>query len=301
MDTTKRVMLALLLSTLAGIVFIQPAKAETINCININTIPATISTQGVYCFNQHMPVSLASGSAITVLVNNVTIDCNEYKLGNLAAGPANSAIGVSAISHLNVTVRNCGIRGFRTGVSLTNGQYRVEDNRFDLNTETAVNISGDGSTVRRNEVINTGDSTIGGLTEFHGILGNGDIDVIDNTVSGVIASNGSNGTVYGILTQNMDAGTIKGNRVRLLDSDGTGLRRGIWNTGGSHVTVESNTVVMNAPFLSLLSNEGGIRCGDGIILDGAARDNTVLGVGVLGAALGLVACTPAVANFVNPL
>jgi hypothetical protein len=276
----------------------QSASAEISDCTNITSIPATISTQGVYCLKQHVSAALASGAAITVNVNNVTIDCNEFKIGNLAAGASTDAVGILATARINLTVRNCGIRGFRTGVSLTNGEYRVEDSRFDQNTQAAINVSGDGSAVRRNEVIDTGGGTVAGMAWFAGIKGEGDIDVTDNTVNGVVATAGSNGDTYGIYTTSMDAGTISGNRVRNMLPDGSGVRRGVWNEGGNRVTVQSNTVVLNSP---LIVGEAAIRCGDGVLLNGASRTNTVLGTGVLNQALGLVNCTAAGGDFINPL
>ena len=284
---------------LAGWGYSPPAKAEIVNCINITSMPAVITTQGVYCLKQHMPINLASGAAITVSVNNVTIDCNEFKIGNLAAGPANNAVGISANGRLNLTIRNCGIRGFRSGVQLVDGDYRVLDNRFDLNTQTGVFVSGDGSAVRRNDVVDTGSSAIAGLTEFNGISVSGDIDIIDNNVSGVVSSAGSNGGVYGIRTAGMDSGTVRSNRVRNLAPDGIGFQRGIWNQDGGHNTVEHNTVVLSAGILGL--GDGGIRCGDGLILSGASRDNTVVGTGVAGQVFGLINCTSVAGDWVNPL
>src|SRR5690606_36206278 len=95
--------------------WMQPAAAETTECMEIQSIPAVISTQGVYCLKRHVSGALATGSAIAVNTNNVTIDCNEFKIGNLAAGPGTQAVGIIASNRNNVTVRNCGVRGFQTG------------------------------------------------------------------------------------------------------------------------------------------------------------------------------------------
>ena len=298
MFSTRLLKHAALLMLISGAFCMHSAKAEVTNCINITSIPATISTQGVYCLKQHVSAALASGAAITVNTNNVTIDCNEYKIGNLAAGTATSAVGVSADSRLNLTVRNCGIRGFRMGVQLTNGDYRVEGNQFDQNTQMGIMVSGDGSSIDGNEVISTGNSSMGGLTNFYGIQVGGDVDVVDNNVSGVLATAGSNGTVYGIRTDGMDSGWIKGNRVRNLVSAGSGARRGIWNADGSRNTIESNAIVMTG---GLLGADAGIRCGDGLILSGASRNNTILGTGLLGTAFGLINCTSIAGDYVNPL
>ncbi|WP_242110312.1 hypothetical protein [Luteimonas aquatica] len=287
-----------ILGVLAGFTYALPAAAETINCINITSIPTTITTQGVYCLKQNVSGSLASGAAITVNTNNVTIDCNEYKVGNLAAGPTTNAVGISANTRLNVQVRNCGVRGFRVGIQLLNGDYRVQDNRVDLNTQTGIYVTGDGSAIRRNEVVDTGGTPIAGTTQFHGINSAGDVDIIDNTVSGVVATGGSNGTTYGIRTEDMDSGTIKGNRVRNLVPNGSGSRRGIWNQNGNRNTVEGNTIVMAS---GLLGTDAGIRCGDGLILSGGSRDNIVLGAGLIGQLLSFVNCTTIAGDYANPL
>ena len=298
MESAKRFKYTVVFSALMGAGFALPAAAEVNECISITSLPTVITTQGVYCLKQNLNASLASGAAITVNTNNVTIDCNEFKLGNLAAGPTTSAVGVSANSRLNVTIRHCGIRGYRTGVQLVNGDYRVEDNRFDFNTQTGIFVSGDGSAIRRNEVIDTGDSDLPGLSAFHGINASGDVDIIDNNVSGVLATAGGNSTAYGIRTEEMDSGLIKGNRVRNLVAAGSGARRGIWNQSGRRNTVEGNTIVMGG---GLLSADAGIRCGDGLILSGASRNNTVLGTGLLGEVFGLVNCTSIAGDYVNPL
>lgn len=277
----------------------QLATAETTECTVIESIPAVISSQGVYCLKGHVSGALATGNAIAVNTHNVTIDCNEFKVGNLAAGPATQATGISAVGRNNVTVRNCGVRGFQTGISLTDGLYRVEDNRLDNNTRSGIIVSGSGSAVRRNEVVDTGGGTAPGTSQIEAIRTSGGMDVVDNNVSGVIGTSGTNGNVYGILAADMDAGLIKGNRVREMAPTGTGFRRGIWVTGGNRVTVNSNTVILNGGLLTL---DAGIRCGDGLVLNGVARENTILGTGVLGTALGLVNCVSLGGlNYVNPL
>jgi len=284
---------------LAVAAWMQPAAAETTECIVIDSVPAVISSQGVYCLKKHVNGALASGAAISVTTNNVTIDCNEFKIGNLAAGPATQATGILATGRNNVTVRNCGVRGFQTGIALVDGQYRVEDNRLDYNTRTGILVSGSGSAVRGNEVVATGGGTAPGTSQIEGIRASGGLDVVDNNITGVVGAAGANGNVYGILADDMDAGLIRNNRVRELAPTGSGFRRGIWVTNGNRVTVKSNTVVLNG---SLLSLDAGIRCGDGLILNGVAQDNTILGTGVLGTALGLINCTNLGGiNYINPL
>lgn len=298
MRRVMRVKYAVGLGIVMGTFYAFPAAAEITQCTNITSVPATISTQGVYCLKQHIATNLASGTGITVTVNNVTIDCNNFKLGNLAAGTSNTAVGISAAGRNNVIVRNCGVRGWRTGLQLSDGAYRVENNVLDFNRQTAIFVSGDGSSVRNNEVITTGGSTIPALTDFHGINVSGDVDINGNLVDGVTATATTNGNAYGIRTENSTASTVGGNIVRNLAKAGSGARRGIWNQNGAHNTIFGNTIVMNG---NLVAGEAGLRCGDGLILNGASRDNTILGTGLLGTALGLLNCTSVAGDYVNPL
>lgn len=299
MNTAKCSGLVLLAGALVCMGYMRPAAAETTQCIEISSVPTSITTQGVYCLKQNVFTNLASGNAISVNTNNVTIDCNEFKLGNLAAGPSTQASGISAPGRINVQIRNCSIRGFRRGVSLLNGDYRVVDSRFDNNTQTGIMVTGTGSAVRGNEVIDTGGTTIAGQTQSEGIFTSGGMDVTDNNVTGVVSPATGNGNVYGIFASGMDAGLIRGNRVRDLAPSGSGFRRGIWVDSGDRVSIKSNTVVLNGGLLTL---DAGIRCGNGLILNGIAQDNSILGTGILSTALGLINCTSVGGlNYVNPL
>jgi hypothetical protein len=297
----KALALAILL---AGSGVTAQAMAETINCTEITSLPTTIGTQGVYCLKDHLSTNLASGTAITVTTNNVTIDCNEYKLGNLAAGPATQATGILADSRINVTVRNCGIRGFRSGAQLTNGLYRVEDNRFDHNMQGAIRVGGDGSVVRRNEVVDTGGSTAPGADVFFGISVEGNVDVTDNLVSGVVATTGglASRSVYGIFANNMNAGLVQNNRVRQMTPYNLlGNRHGIFVQSGTNNTVAGNTIVMGT---GLLATDTGIRCGSGLlgVVGGIARDNVILQAGLLGSVGALLNCTSVLGgNYVDVL
>lgn len=257
----------------------RPASAEVNNCIEINSLPAVISTQGVYCLKKHLSTALSTGAAITVNVNNVTINCNKFKIGNLAAGPSTMASGIRAQGRINVVVAECGIRGFQHGVELLDGDYAVEDNRFDNNTMTGIRVSGDGSVIRGNTIVDTGGTTVAGVSAYRGIHASGDLDVIDNAVSNVVATAGDV-TVEGIRTENMGTGVIRGNRVRNIFASGFGTRRGIWNQDSARIVVEGNVVTMPG---GLLSSDVGIRCSGltALLSPGIARDNTIGGVSVL--------------------
>jgi hypothetical protein len=212
------------------------------NCTGfITSLPATITTQGTWCLNADLTTAITSGNAITVAANNVTIDCNDFKLGGLAAGAATQTNGIFAYSRDNLTIRRCNIRGFFYGTYLVNGSgHLIEDNRFDSNTNTGIDVESNRSIIRRNLVIATGGVSSSLLP--YGIYSQGSVDVLDNTVNGVTAS-APNDSAYGIYTFNNTDGSISGNRVRGLVKTGTGLAYGIYNFGSGRITMRNNEVV----------------------------------------------------------
>ena len=215
------IVLALLGSLAAGPV---RAAEDYDNCTGfITSLPASITTQGVWCLDRNLNTAISSGTAIFIATNNVTLDCNDFKVGGLAAGAASTANGIAASSRQNITIRNCNVRGFEDGISLDGGGHVVEDNRLDSNLRRGIQVFDvDGkSVVRRNLVSDTGGQTGGAIAI--GIFAVG--DVIDNTVAGVHAEAPST-TVYGIQLNGGALGfEIRGNTVRgvVANSDPDGL------------------------------------------------------------------------------
>ena len=220
-----------------------PARAETFNtCAGfIDTVPATITTQGTWCLRHDLTTAITSGNAITIATNNVTIDCNDFKLGGLQAGNSSQANGIVASGHLNSTVRHCNVRGYYYGIYADGSGNLVEDNRLDQNLYIAIRILGENNRVRRNAVFDTGGSPANPFT--YGIVASA--DVIENTVSGVFAI-GADTSPTGILLSG--AGMVaSGNHVRGLAVSGTGSAAGInaYNIGirveGNHVSAATTT------------------------------------------------------------
>ena len=192
----------------------------------LDSVPATLTTQGTWCLSRDLASSLATGAAITAANNNITIDCNGFKLNGLTAGTSTQATGILSNNRLNITVRGCSIRGFQYGVYLggyKGGGHLVEDNRLDSNRLAAIFVAGDGSTIRRNLVLDTGGGTDPyAAGEAYGMMTFYDVDVLDNTISGVAPVLGEfGGRATGIYTVLMN-GTIAGNRIRGLVSLGEG-------------------------------------------------------------------------------
>jgi hypothetical protein len=196
-----------------------PARAEITACTPITSVPVTISVQGVYCLTGDLATSLASGNAITVATNNVTIDLNGWKLGNLAAGPSTLAIGILASNRSNVTIRNGTIRGFAAGIALTGGAatggHLVEDVRLDGNTLLGVTVSGRGTVVRRNIVVDTGGANPAGPVT--GIQASGaDHRIVDNDVMDVHAAESQ--SAGGIRVGSANGVTVAGNSISNVTS-----------------------------------------------------------------------------------
>lgn len=240
----RRLAALLLLAGVAGAFIPGTARAETYHtCAGfIDSVPATITTQGVWCLRKDLSTSITSGNAITIATNNVTVDCNDFKVGGLAAGDGSGAIGIYAYDRQNLTVRNCNVRGFYHGIAFGGpvtysggAGHLIEDNRLDNNLAAGVFLrNATNSLVQRNRVYDTGGSLT--ANEIYGIFAT-EADMLDNTVAGVFAID--TGTldaksVYGILSPGRGV-VIRDNRVRELDlpsavsGDVVGIRASNWS------------------------------------------------------------------------
>jgi hypothetical protein len=215
---------------------------------------------------------MTSGNAIEIANNNVTLDCNGFKIGGLAAGDSSSANGVYAYNRQNASIRNCSIRGFYKGIRLHGGSgtqagsagHVVEDNRLDNNLHTGIEVTpGHGHLVRRNRVFDTGGAP--DQTYASGIYANA--DVVDNLVDGLFAT-ATNGypraiSVYG------GGRIVQGNIVRGFVVTGSGSAWGLYMGG------DGNRASGNHVYLEPTGAGVGIRTGTGTI--NYCSDNTIGG------------------------
>jgi parallel beta-helix repeat protein len=156
------------------------------NCTGfIDSLPATINKQGTWCLRKDLSTNITTGVAITIATNNAVIDCNDYKIGGLAAGNGSQTSGIHAANRQNATIRHCNVRGFYNGIYLQGGAgHLVEDNRLDNSLRYGIYVTGDNGRVRGNAVYDTGGGT--GVSSPTAILAYA--DVVDNDVQGVFAS-----------------------------------------------------------------------------------------------------------------
>ncbi len=227
---------------LSGLLFAHPFAAQAAQSFEgcagfIDTLPATISTQGVWCLRHDLATNIAGGNAITINTNNVTIDCNDFKIGGLAAGDASTAKGIYAELRQNATVRHCNVRGFYYGIDITGGAgHLVEDNRLDNNLEIGIFVTGDHNLVQRNRVFDTGGASGGSIAI--GIWGYA--DVLDNFVKGLTTA-GSTYQLIGIMAPG-NGTSVAGNRIGDLLLNDTGTAYGIYLDAVDQ-TISGNRVV----------------------------------------------------------
>jgi hypothetical protein len=227
------------------------------NCAGtVTSLPATIGTAGVWCMKGDLATGMASGTAITINASNVTLDCNHFRLGGLAAGTSTQAIGIGSMSRNNVTVRNCNVRGFLKGINLVGSGNVVEDNRLDGNTLYGVHVDGEDFLIRRNLVTQTGPSPI--YSDSYGILTYGASGVVEqNLVSGVVANQASSwGGAAGIVVASSYT-VVRGNDVTgISSSPADGIAVGIAGSGTKSKVIDNTVSSLIGPTRRGLSCPG---------------------------------------------
>ncbi|MCP5008368.1 MAG: hypothetical protein GY942_00145 [Aestuariibacter sp.] len=262
----------LLFSSVPILLSASSVTAETINCTEITTLPAIITVQGIYCFTADHATSITSGNAIEIQTNNVTIDFNNFKLGGLNAGTGTRTNGVYALDRKNITLRNANIRGFYYGAYFEDtstgykdsGGHIIEDSRFDGNLYKSIETQGAGNSVRRNQILNTGGSTING--NAYGISSRGPgIEIIDNHVHNtfILSDQGSD---FGIYLRSSAAGLVLRNRVSETITTSAGKMSGITAAGAQDRLLIQDNQIVNASVT-----------GD-IAIDGSSATNSCLAV-----------------------
>ena len=240
--------------SLSGLLFLlvvvaaRPASAAESydNCVGfIDALPATISTQGVWCLHHDVATAITSGNAITIDANNVTLDCNGFKIGGLAGGPGTWARGVHVpFGRVNATVRNCSVRGFQYGLFLFGDRHLVERNRLDANTVIGIVSNGNGIVIRANAVNDTGGAPDERDATAIYAQGSG-TRVVDNSIHGVVPAGWPDGQKlpYGIL---IERGIAQGNRVTGLVQNGIQPAAGIIVGNDGRAIVRGNVTMQYA-------------------------------------------------------
>ena len=249
----------------------------------ITSIPVVISSQGTWCLKGDLSTAMDSGKAISIEANNVTLDCNGFKVGGLAAGTATLTEGIVS-SNLNTVIRACHVRGFRVGISVGADGAVVEDNRVEANTQVGI-VAMTGAVIRRNLVLDTGGAPNSTATA---ISAGGSTGVSGNRVDGTVASPGNTLGGYGIYGFNPDGLVIEENIVVGIHAGSTGASPILIGGVGPRGTVSGNIVSGVGAVVAL----NGIGCPNGSLV--IVRENFVLGFSVED-----VDCTDGGSNWFN--
>ena len=237
------------LAVLAAVASLSPSDAQAArsydNCTGfITALPATITTQGTWCLNKHLGTGITSGAALTVDAHNVTIDCNDFRIASQNKTAGNRASGIVSSSRHNTTVRNCLVQDYHWGIKLAGLGALVEDNTVSASNFIGIGVTGDGSVIRGNRVLDTGGTTYVWNPRAVGIYTSGESEVLGNLVNGVWATAGTNAMAFGINPVDGLNGSVIDNNIKNVVADGSGEAHGISFYGTTNrISVDSNNVV----------------------------------------------------------
>jgi parallel beta-helix repeat protein len=178
-------------------------------------------------------------NGIEVQTDGITIDLNGFTL----AGPDKTDIGIDLAGRSNVTIRNGVIRGFGTGVNISNGA----GNRI-IGVDLPLNLIGI-SVATSNENVLKNNTVVSSGTGSKGIaLASADQTIIaGNTVQGVVDPIDLDGTSDSNTVAENHVSDTNGMGVRILGSTGNTVKRnlieragyGVGATGTNHVITEN--------------------------------------------------------------
>jgi hypothetical protein len=130
----------------------------------ISAVPYTISAPGFYYLGADLTHTGAT-NAITVNVDNVTIDLMGFSLTH--TGATGNTAGIFMSARTNVEVRNGTVRGFNDGVRETAGnKHRIINVRSNNNASTGMSLTGASHQIKGCNTSNNGN----GISVQSGII-----------------------------------------------------------------------------------------------------------------------------------
>jgi hypothetical protein len=212
------------------------ARAETLNCSSVDSLPFTISKPGIYCLTKNLSFKSLSVDAITITASSVLLDLDGYTIRN-TAGSGTIASGISAgqtYGQTNITVRNGTLQGFFAGIRFLGGPpsggHLVEQLLVVDTYAYAIQMSGQGNIIRNNRILRIGGTTTSPGVDIDAISvfsGSG-AHVLDNDVTQIVAE--APGSSSAIRIQGSTDALVVNNRITEAD-------RGIffdWSSSGKY-------------------------------------------------------------------
>ncbi|WP_176693207.1 right-handed parallel beta-helix repeat-containing protein [Arenimonas terrae] len=245
-----------LLMTLVLFVPTLPSAAQaqsTPSCSVIESLPATISTGGNYCLAANAEVNITTGAAVTINSNDVTLDCRDFTITNLATSNAGTSSAIRAVNRNNVQIRNCRLMGgFTDGIymhmllggSTTSFYNRVEDNYIAGPFRYGILAYGSAIEVRGNTIYDVGGQAASpamGIRVGGSSVSSFKFQVVERNL--VAGTNSPFNHAYGIYSDNSIGAmflnnTISGTYGLAPNYKGYGIRV----ANGSGVTIRGNIV-----------------------------------------------------------
>ena len=218
-------------------VVVIPLNSSSSVGTKIFSLPATISSPGLYFLSGNLTQQSDASPAITVTVNDVTLDLMGFTLKGL--GAASSSAGISISGRSNVEIRNGTVRDFGGGgihSTQSSSNCRIINIRAIANKIAGIKVVGSNHLIKDCHASNN----LG-----YGIWMSGSGAVITGNV---INDNGSNGlqcTSGGNITDNVSHGNAgTGFTLSLATSDYYVIDRNTLyqNTGSNYNGIPSQAV-----------------------------------------------------------
>lgn len=266
--TVKSVVLLCLFALFAWVRPAHAAKSFDQCQYYVEAVPIVITTPGVWCLREDLKVLGYANSAINIQASDTTLDCKDFSLDGTAIPQDQAQWGIVSDRQHGVTVRNCNVSGFLYGIFFSNTESSgnsIVNNRVHKSVYSGILVVGDGSLVRDNTILGTGNDLGGGAV---GISTSGSVDVIDNLVFGLRAGGGNR--AIGISADDAVNSTIAGNRIRGLWATNNELAVGIAAISAVGVVMRDNEITGNGA-----TKTAGFWCR---FATGRVKDNAVKGM-----------------------
>lgn len=256
---------------LAPVIFLLcfQAKAETLTCTVISSVPFTISTPGTYCLINNLSTSQNGGGAILINASNVKLDCNGRTITNKNSG--NSDVGIASMGRNAVSVENCGVDGFEEGI-----HFDVKSNMVSIRNNSIRNARTYGIIAWGNSIEIVGNSVID--TKYVSASRNYNQAIVVSAYSpGVLSRDvvirgnrvlGLSGTaqMQAIRVEYSTAPVIEGNHVGRLLPTSTGYGFAIFTSSASRAVIKDNILTGSPSYpLSGIQSDSTAICTGNII------------------------------------
>jgi hypothetical protein len=231
---------------------LAPAGAFGQTCTPVTTLPATLSSPGVYCLTSNLVYS-GTADAIVIAAGDVVIDFQQFRLRSTTGDN-----GVLVNSGDDVVIPNGKIDGFHNAIRLSGGRAAlVEKMRISQTRNISIVSTANSPIIRENRIDRAGATAIA-------TFGN-QVKILDNDITFH-----ENNPYYGIGSDGSQA-LIQGNRMSQVSG------YGITVLGAGNI-IRNNVVNGVANTVTLIGVLTPVRGTSSAIVEGNVLRNGALGI-----------------------